>query len=842
MSALGFDLTLAGRYLLGRRLRTALTTLAVVFGVMIIFGLNGMLPAVMDTFTKSLFASAGQVDLTVTNTSGDTFESSIADKVAQVPGVAIATPILRKGLALPPDRYGGVSFATVVGVDPRTYLRVQQYPMASGRFILTGEIGTAVLAKDLASKMNLHVGGEIELPAVGGTLRFRVVGFADVPAAAGSDQIFVPLAAAQRLFGQAGHVSEVDASFSRGVDRTTVQNILRRVLGSDYTLAGIESGSTLLASIAVSQFALNMFGVFALAMGAFIILNTFRTVVSERRHDIGMLRAIGASRGAILRMFMTESVLQGALGTAAGLVAGWGLAWASIAALNPVYEQYLHLSIPGPRFEASTWIVAIVLGMGVTILAAIVPAVSAGRVTPLEALRPQIGAIYEKAVGRRAWIGAAMAVLAVVGLVSSNSSLVGLSAVLFLVGMALVAPAIVRPITDVFGRLITLALAREGDIAKANVERNPGRAGVTASAVMMSMAIVIALFGVMTSIFAGFTTYLDKSLGAQFLVLPQSIVLSTGNVGADPSLVRAIRQTAGVGDAATLRLGFAKLGTTSVQVIGIDPVAYPKVASFEFSKGSSSADIGLLSETRTALVNGIFAAQHGVAVGSHLLLDTPDGRKTYRIVGIGSDYLNAKLSTVYTSQDTLKNDFHVTNDILILANARPRVDLVETDLLLGRVLKHYPQFVLWNAQSFKTTQMKTFNQAIVIFYVLGAALAIPSLLALLNTLAISVLARTREIGMLRAIGSTRRQISMMVLAESILLALIGIALGILAGIWLGYVLVNATNAVGWPVPYFFPGDGILAAIAIGLIFAVIAALIPARQATRLNVVEALRWE
>jgi putative ABC transport system permease protein len=842
MSNLSLQLTLAGRYLRGRRLRTGLTTLAVIFGVMIIFGLNGMIPAVVAAFEKSVLSSTGQVDLTVSSTSGGTFKSDIARRVSLVPGVAHATPILREALALPPSRYRGVAFVTVVGVDPQSLQSVQRYPMSSGRFILQGENASAVLPASLASKMGVRVGGQLELPAVGGTQTFRIVGFADVPAAAGAEQVFVPLAAAQRLFGESGRLSEVDAAFTRGADRSAIQDRVRRELGGDYAVGGIESGSQLLASLQVSEFSLNMFGVFALAMGAFIILNTFRTVVSERRHDIGMLRAIGATRGTILGMFVVESVLQGALGTGAGIAAGWLLGWSLLAVMNPLYESLLHVSIGGPIFLPSTWSAAIILGMGVTVLAAIVPAFAAARVTPLEALRPQLGEVYEKGTARRGWAGVVTILLATIGLFSGSASLVGVSAVVFMVGMALLAPSAVKPITDAFGGVIRLVLAREGDIAKANVERNPGRAGVTASAVMISMAIVIALIAVLTSIITGFTAYLNKSLGSTFLVMPQSIVLSAGNIGADPQMVSAIRRSPGVGDVASLRLGLGKLGDTAVQVIGIDPVAYPKVASFEFSKGGAQGDLGRLSQKGTVMVNGIFAAQHGVLPGSRLILETPDGHKTYRVLAIGNDYLNAKLSTVYTSQDTLSKDFHSKRDLLVLANIRPGADLADTEMHLARILDHYPQFVLWNSQNFRATQMKTFDDTIIVMYLLAAALAIPSLLALLNTLAISVLARTREIGMLRAIGSTRRQVAAMVLVESVLLALIGIAFGILAGIWVGYALVAAMGAIGWPMPFYFPYTGILAAIAIGLLFAVIAALIPARQATRLDVVDALRWE
>jgi putative ABC transport system permease protein len=479
--------------------------------------------------------------------------------------------------------------------------------------------------------------------------------------------------------------------------------------------------------------------------------------------------------------------------------------------------------------------------MGVTIVSALIPAVGASRITPLEAMRPQMAEIYEKAVGRRAWIGLAILLIASAALVSGNLGTVGLSAVLFLIGLTLITPVIVKPVTDVFGELIALVFTRTGGIARANLQRNPGRAAATASAVMVSITVVVAVLSAIIAILQGFWGYLDKSLGADFLIVPQSLLLASGNIGADERLVGSVRRAQGVGDVATLRLGSGKLGDTAMQVIGVDPEDYPKVATFEFSGGSSEADISRLAEPGTMMVNQIFSSQNGVARGDRMTVETPTGRKTYRVVGVGNDYLNAKLSTAYTSQETLRSDFNSTADLLVLANIAPGYDLATVKRALMRALERYPQFTLWDSVTFKENQVETVDAAMAFYYVIIGAMALPTFLALLNTLAISVLARTREIGMLRAVGSTRKQIRRMVLAESLLLAILGMALGILGGVWLGYAMWRAYNTI-YALPYSFPAAGIMVAIAAGLIFAALAALIPARQATRMDVVQALRWE
>ena len=840
------QLTLAWRYLKGRGGRTVLTTLAVVLGVMLIFGLNGLMPAMMEAFSRTLVSTAGKVDATVTSPFGASFSLDVASKVARVPGVAQVTPMLQRTIPLTP-RAGvatadQVAQAYVVGVDPATILSVRDLPVGSGRSLAIGDRDVIVLASDLARRLGVGIGGTLSVPSSVGTTKFTVVGLLSSATAPGQEQFYVPLTAAQQLFAEGHNINEVDAGFTGTVDRTATEAAIQRAVGKDLQVGGLSSNSSLIGTIQVAQYAFNMFGIFALATGAFIILNSFRTVVSERRRDIGMLRAIGAKRGTIVGMFLIESLLQGILGTAIGIVAGWGMAASGIAALNPIYEQYFHSTVGGPIFEPWTWAFAITMGIGVTIAAAIIPAMAAGRVTPMEAMRPQLGEIYERRVGQRAWIGAAVVGLSLLSFATRDSGLVSLASVIFLVGIALVAPAIVTPVSNTFGAPIDLMFAREGGIARSNLQRNPGRSAITVTAVMLGLATIIAMAGLITSIFAGFTGYITKTMSADFMLLPQSIILSGGNIAAGPRLADEVRHAAGMSTVTTLRLGQGKIDGAAVQALGIDPATYAKVASFEWAAGSSEAAIAQLSQGRWLIANGIFASAHKLVVGQSVTYETPNGPKTYHVAGIGNDYLNAKLSTTYVSQDNLARDFGAVNDLIIMGNLAPGADKAATQARLDTIVADYPAFKLYESASWLKEQLNTFDQTMGIFYVLGAALALPSLLALVNTLAISVLGRTREIGMLRAVGSTRRQIRRMVMAESLLLSAIGTALGIVAGVWLGYALVEATISVGWPMPYFFPWAGILLTIAVGLGFGVLAAYIPARSAARLNVVDALHFE
>ncbi len=834
--------TLAWRYLWGRKLRTMLTTLAVVFGVMIIFGLNGMLPGMIDAFNRSILGAAGQVDLSVTSASGGMFDPSVAREVANVQGVAAATPLLRRSVGMPPA--SKVSVVMLVGIEPRTATKVRDFPVAAGRMLAAGDSGHAVIGRDTADKLGVGLGGHLAVPTVSGTQQLTIVGLLGSGSSPGSPEVYVTIADAGRMLGMPGKASEVNGRLVPGADRATVEAATRRALGSDYTVGGLSTENQLLASIKVGQYAMTMFGVFALIMGGFIILNTFRTLVSERRHDIGMLRAIGADRRTVQNVFLIQSLIQGVLGTAVGLFFGYLLAAAGINAIAPIWRDTLNmdLGVIKPQFTAANWATAIVLGIGVTVLGALIPARQAARITPLEALRPQVAEVAERGHRKAVWVGWGMLAASVPMLLIRQPSSVGLGAVAFLVGLILIAPALIKPLSGVLSRVISPVSPVTAELANSNLTRQPGRAAATASAILISLAVVVSMVGLIASIYAGFFDYIDKSLGSDFVTIPQGLLMGGSHVGADQALVDRIASTPGVSDVATMRLGIASINNGQIQLVGIDPKTYPKVASFTFSGDTTQADLAKLGSGRVMMVNGIYAAQNGVKPGQRLTVETPSGAKEYLVAGIATDYLNAKLATGYISQENLQQDFGITSNAMVLANAQPGASIALVKARLDRLMSDYPQFILYDSQSFKNSQMAIFDQTMGMFYTFIGMLALPTLLALLNTLAISVLSRTREIGMLRAVGATRRQIRGMVVAEALLLAAVGVLFGITGGVALGYALVYAMNATGFVMPYFFPWEGIIVAVVAGFTFALLAALIPSRQAARLDIVAALHYE
>jgi putative ABC transport system permease protein len=357
---------------------------------------------------------------------------------------------------------------------------------------------------------------------------------------------------------------------------------------------------------------------------------------------------------------------------------------------------------------------------------------------------------------------------------------------------------------------------------------------------MIGLALLVSLGGMITSLKGGLDEWLALTMGSDYLFMPQSLVLGGGNVGAGPQLLEEVQALPGVSAATTLRQTTTRVDSTDLQLIGLDPETYPDIAGLIFSRGDQS-NIKDLGAGRNMIVNGIFASQKGLQVGDTVSLLTPEGSESYRIVAIGSDFLNYKLATGYISHANMAADFNESADLLVMANRADGVDVAGLEAELQAIAAGFPAFTLYSLAEWQDEMDQAFD-AFNGMYVLVIILSAPSLIALINTLAINVLERTREIGTLRAVGATRRQVRRMITAESLLLTAAGTLFGLLAGLWLSYVLVGVMNLVGLAVPFSFSYAGIVLAVVVGLGFGIIGALIPARQAARLDIVRALAYE
>jgi putative ABC transport system permease protein len=857
---MNFQLSLAAHYLWGRKLRSFLTTLAIVMGVMVIFGMGILLPSMQKAFEQSVLSLSGAVDVTITHKTSEAFSASVLNKVKGVDGMGAISGSLSRQMSLPPNFYGrdsNVTALTLTGVDPVAAPTVRDYTLKEGRFLNPGDGTLAVISSSLADSLGLKLGDTLRIPTTEGAVKLTIVGLRPSHISLGNEEVLVTLTEAQKLLNMSGLVNMIEANLSTKdpSQRDAIVQQIQAQLGKNYTLNAVTSESTIMGALQVAAVSFNLLGYLTLFMGGFIIFNTFRTIVAERRHDIGILRAIGANRGTIVGLILSEGLVQGIVGTAVGLAMGYLLGAGLLAAMNPIMVQYLNMRIGAPVIEAPFVVSTIALGIGVTLFAGLLPALGASRVTPIEVLRPSVGETAQRISRILTIIGAVMIVVALLGLLSGSFDMVAFGGLLFLVGLVLVAPALVKPFANLFSMLFAVVFAREGtgELAQGNITRQSTRSAITASATMIGLAIIVGAGGLMYSVTGSVVGMFQKSMNSDYLLVPPSIAAWQGDVGASQTLSNKIHSVPGVGTVSTLRYAQSTIptsgarGTGEVQfsVLGIDPATFTEVSGMDFQKGDpGQAYAALGSGGRTIILNGILAAQAGgLGVGDTVTLATPQGQQDYRIVAIAGDVINMKINTAYISQANMRADFNKTEDIFYQINLAQGADQATADERLKTIVEDYPQFRLVETRHYLAEFTQQYDAIYAGIYILLGVLSLPSLIAILNTLAIGVIERTREIGMLRAIGAARGQVRRMIIAEALLLAAIGTAFGLIAGLYLGYVFVQGLSASGiYKMAYTFPLVALIAATAAGLIFGVIAALLPARQAARLQIIQALRYE
>ncbi len=686
-----FQLSLAWRYLNGRKLRTFLTTLAVVFGVMVIFGMNIILPTMLQAFQANLMAASNVVDLTITSKSGSGFPEDVANQLTGISGIRASSGILERTINLPADfvdenpvRADSITAINLIGVVPVEAQSLHAYLVQpGGRFLQPGDTTATVISQTLADAFGVSLGGTIKVPSVNGVEIISVVGILPPSTVPGNEEVLVNLAQAQAMTSQTDQINTIELALSTTDEslRSKTVSSIESALGANYQVGTLQPDSSMFASLKLGQAAFNMFGVLALFMGGFIIFNTFRTVVAERRRDIGMLRALGARRGTITGMILVEGLLQGLIGSGIGLLIGYIFGAGVISLAGPMMSQFINIKMGQPVVTISLVVTSVLLGVGITVLSGLIPAFNASKITPMDALRPSVAEVeFKRRAGTGFIAGLVMIGLALLALATKNMGLISLGGLLFLLGLIFIAPALLRPIVYVFGRLTAWLYAHQGtgDLAQGNLTRQPSRVTTTASATMIGLAIVVALGGMTSSLNGMMGSLLHKSLGSDYLFVPPSIAVWSSDMGSGSDFTSRLQAIPGVGDISTLRFSSGMINGQAVSMLGIDPVTYPKVSGLEFKQGNESA-YAALANGRNMIINGSFLMTFPVKVGDTLDLVTPTGPQPYKIVAIATDLLSAKVVTAFISQANLAADFGRIDDVFIQLNLKPGVQLTAVD-------------------------------------------------------------------------------------------------------------------------------------------------------------------
>ena len=849
------ELPLALSYLKGRPGRSVMTILSIVIGVMIMFGLNGLAGPMKALFVSNAESVAlANVDLYVTRTDASFFREEFEDNVGAVEGVVSTSSMIVRSVTLPLEHYqtadgNDISTIQVYGIDTHSTDEAFNIVTAGGRRLTEGRMLStadgqgALISEQFAQGVGVGVGDTVDLPGASGWLPFEVIGIIDEPGVLlGNQNVFMPMAAAQDLLNTPTRINVIMARYADGSDARAIDAMIQAMFGRGFELAPLEGGQDVWAALLeFVNVIFTMFGLLALAMAGLIMFNTFRTSVVERQRDIGLLRAVGAKRNFVLRTVLLEGLILAVAGTLLGIFSGIAFGYLARAGMSSLYESLLGNPLGPPEFDGLTFAVSIIFGLGIPLVSVLLPARGASQVTPLEAMRP--ATVEQEAAIRRSRLIAGLICLALGmgGLLSGIFPLMALGMMIFLLALGLLGPLLISPVTAFFNRALFLVFGQEGGLAAGNIARQPRRASITASSLMVSLAILIGLGGMLASTYGGSLRFLEASFRSDYLLM-SSLVVTNDNLGAGPGFADTVRRLPGVSELTTLRQkDIATEDGIGVRMLGIDSLEYARIGGLSFVEGDESS-YEQVQTGNAVIINGRYASQFGVGVGDTLALEGDHGPVSVTVAAIGLDYINIKLPTVYMDQVVLTRAFGVRNDQFLLVNTKPgaNIEQLEEDLLA--VTQAYPGFGVLSREKLYTSQEQIADSATIAMNIILGLLAAPALLGLANTMGINVLERTREIGMMRAVGAKRRQVSRMIVAESLLLSLMGIALGIVCGIFLSMLMTGVLEFAGLLIPYSFPAVGVLTAIAVGLIAGVVAAMVPARRASDLQIIAALAYE
>ena len=837
---------LAWRSLRARPLRAFLSTVGIALGVAVLFaGLatNAGIDASVDSTVRGLL---GRADLRVAALGEGGLSAETVRTIGSTPGIAVAAPALERRTYLQAAVPGAVGAAlpppvTVLGVDPATEALLRDLPLIAGSQLADPDESSALITQGLAEQDGLHLGSPVTVQGAGDPVTYRVVGIlagdGPITGAFGRTMV-VPLRTAQAAFGQTG-VTRVDIGLAEGADTSAVSRDLEsRLVTEPYVLsAPRDLAVTLRASTADFQATTALIAAIALFVGAFLIFNTLSMTVGERIREVGLLRAAGATRGQVTWFMLAQALVLGVVGSLLGLAIGALLAAGMVAYVGTIGS----VTLARPALPPEALIVGFLVGLMVTLAAAIEPARRAGRIQPVEALKTRL----DLPSGQRArlrWLAAVFVAVALVGVIvwPRGADGAGVIQALVVYAILLIATMLIPFVLPATARMAGVPFAIlfrfEERLARSSVVRDKSRTALTLGGLTVGLAMIVALGGV--------GQHARAAAGAWIAdVIPGELVMTSirpigTEEGVAEALSAAVPGVARVSPIGTFDIALKGVRTDAAAVVGADMAADGRLT---FTAGDRAAALAALDAGGAAIVPAGLAASLGLSVGQTIALPTADGRVLeLRIAGIVERSLpGSGGEAVLVGWGDATNALGLAGADAFAVRFAPDAPPAARDALRtaanAYALEIVPLDRIGGAISDALARIFGLFDALAIVAVLIATLGV------VNTLTMNVIERVREIGLLRAVGMTRRQVWRSVAVEAGILGLAGAILGIVVGLAVGAAMVLLAGGrldVGAGVPW--PTVGLT--LILGVVVAMLAAAYPAYLASRLSIVRAVRYD
>ena len=851
------------RGLSGRKFRTVLTAIAIILGVAMMSGAYVLTDTIDKAFDAIFVESYAGTDAVVTGEdAGISFEGEqsqpapipedVLEQVRDVDGVEIAagsvtdfqTKLLKPdGEAI--DTGGAPSFAFGIDTAPE-YDRFNPLNLVDGRW--PSGSGELAIDEGVADDENLAIGDRIGVAALGPAREFEIVGIArygELSSLGGATFAIFDIPTAQALLEKEGELDAVQAAAEDGVTPEELVARIRGELGQSVTVrsgteqASEESDEVATFTTIIRYFLLTFAGI-ALFVGAFVIFNTLSITVAQRTREFATLRTVGASRRQVLTSVIVEALVIGLLASVIGLFAGLGLA----VGLNELFVA-LNLDLPQTEtvFATRTIVVSLLVGTLVTLVAGLSPAFRATRVPPIAAVR-EGAKLPRSALSRFApYIAVATIVLAVLALgyamlapdvaTGDRFILLGIGVLALFIGVALLSSRLVVPLARLVGWPARRIGGAAGKLAEGNAMRDPGRTASTAAALMIGIALVTFVGVLAQGLRVSNSDAIEQQIQADLVVTSQD-----GYTEFPAAVGDAVAEIEGTDVVSNVRQDVAEVDGKGANLTGLDGSTINQVYDFRWTEGSdevlaSLGDDGAVAAGRRRrrqgsrggrLVRGAHAGQRATGVRR------PRDLRREPLLSAARDreHLAGRLRRALRPA---AQPLH--------ADQRPRRPR-RAKATVESGLEDFPDTRVQTRQEWIDKEDAEISQFLLLLYVLLALSVVVSLFGMINTLALSVFERTRELGMLRAVGMTRRQTRRMIRHESVITALIGAALGLPLGIFLALLVTQALSE--YDLQFAIPAGALITFVIVSVIAGIVAAILPARRAARLRVLEALQYE
>lgn len=844
------------RGLAARKVRALLTAMAVLLGVAMVSGTYVLTDTINSSFDQIFEQGERGVDVEITarevvkseSSTPPHFPQSYVQRVRTVAGVELAAGSVFDVVSIldkkgKPLKTGGAPNFVASNVPKR----FNPFRYVEGRGPRAR--GEAVIDKFTADRHDFKVGDRLGIAGRGPRASYRLVGVAKygtVNSFGGASIAILTLPDAQRLTDSVGKVGTIQAAAKPGVGEQELKRRIRAALPRSVDVrTGKEQAAKNSADIRDNlkflRIALLAFAGVAVFVGAFIIFNTFSITVAQRKKEFAMLRTLGASRSQILTAVIAEALMIGVLASGLGLAAGVLYA----KGIRGLFVAFgIDLPSSGTVIATRTIVVSLLVGVGITLLASVIPAVRATRVAPLEALRQGTGA--RRGPRGRIVVAGIVVTLLGIGLMayglfgvddsSTGLSFIGLGAVAVFLGAAALSPELVPGLAKIASAPLVRIAGLPGRLARENSMRNPGRTAVTAAALMVGLALVTFVTVFTAGLKEGIGNTIDQNFRGDF------VLQNTDGFSPIPdAAVREVGRLPGIAVSSPWRSTVAKVdgikGTKGVT--GLEPATATKVFALDWKEGSPAtlASLGL----QETVIDRAFGDKEDVHTGDTLEVLTPTGKRiSLKVRGEVKDNADF-IGDFIVPLQTVTDDFGEGQDAVGVVKVAPGANLEVERSRIDRLLRSkFPTVESLNQAELREKQSQSFNQLLQLVYALLSLAVIVSIFGIVNTLVLTIHERTRELGLLRAVGMSRRQVRRLVRYESVITALIGAVLGTVLGVFFAVVVSRPIADEGFVLT--IPVASIAVFVVLSALAGVLAAIPPARRASRLDVLEALAYE